>query len=214
MSLSSQVTKPSEKEKHLCHSAPQINSRLLTNTIMWQRLVWLYKPSLSSDHVPSFPISWPITQKCWTIASRLESDAIKNPTRPRTCQWQNKPSDTLLGQLSPNPHCAGFSSIWITETLNTTLWKITEIHRQVVISIISLCHFSTQRFLIFSESTRLSLYYLTFHQYPIDFSKFLINIFSFFHQPIDLSYASNMCTFAWQYATGKAVKKITILSFL
>ena len=76
---------PSEKETHLCHSEPQINSRLLTNTIVWPRLVWLYKPFLSSDHVPPFPISLPTTQKCWTIASHLESDAIKNSTRPRTC---------------------------------------------------------------------------------------------------------------------------------
>lgn len=49
-----------------------------------------------------------------------------------------------MWQLSPNPYCAAFSSIWITETVNTTLLKIIEIHRQVVINIISLCHFSTE----------------------------------------------------------------------
>lgn len=117
--------------------------QLLTNTVMWCWLVWLYKPFLSSYYSQLFPITLPTTEKCWTTASHLEADAIKNVTSQEFADdATNQVTCYLSQQLSTNPYYAPFFSILITETVDTTLLKTIKIHRHTAINIISMCHFS------------------------------------------------------------------------
>lgn len=94
----------------------------------------------------------------------------------------------LSWQLSTNPYCP-FTSILIIETIDATLLTIINIHRQVIINIIFYVISMYKGFIFFQNLSDLAYITLLSINIQLIFSKFLINIFNFFHQEIDLNYS-------------------------